>query len=79
MVSIKPPKKRHTSTLANKDRWAQNIIAAVEKGADTFGKIRKSLPDLTADQLRIGIRHARKHWQSQMIRSGPAAGRAISM
>lgn len=70
-ASINLPKKRHKSTLANKDRWAQNIIAAVEKGADTFGKIRKSLPDLTEDQLKTGIRHAKRHWQTQIIRSGP--------
>ena len=50
-------------SAAARDRLAGSVIAAVERGADTFGKLRKALGDRHSDaQLRAGIRAAR-HWR----------------
>lgn len=69
---VVPPKL----TAARKDRIAGAVIAAVERGADTFGQIRKALGARYSDRdLRAGIR-AGKHWQPR-LKPGTMGGRPV--
>jgi hypothetical protein len=45
------------------------VIAQVRSGADTFGKIRKALPDYDDRELKSGIRYAEK-WMPMLERRG---------
>ena len=46
-------------TAAFKSRVAMAVIAQVRRGADTFGKIRKALPEYDDRELKSGIRYAK--------------------
>ena len=52
------PDRQRRLTKANRDRFAQAIISAILKGADTFGKLRAACPDLSDREIRSGIRRA---------------------
>jgi hypothetical protein len=65
-VNELPKKSRLTSSL--KDRIAADVMAAITKGHDTFGKLRKQL-EYTDRELKAGIRHARK-WQIRATNTG---------
>jgi len=56
-------------TGAFRSRVAMAVIAQVRKGADTFGKIRKALPDYDDRELKSGIRYAEK-WMPMLDRRG---------
>jgi hypothetical protein len=56
-------------TAAHKSRVAQSVIAAVRNGNNTFGKIRKALPNYTDRELKSAIRYA-KNWQQTVERFG---------
>jgi len=56
-------------TAAFKSRVAMAVIAQVRKGADTFGKIRKALPEYDDRELKSGIRYAEK-WMPMLERRG---------
>jgi hypothetical protein len=56
-------------TAAFKSRVALSVIAQVRKGADTFGKIRKALPEYDDRELKSGIRYAEK-WMPMLERRG---------
>ena len=56
-------------TAAFKSRVAAAIIAQVKAGADTFGKLRKALPDYDDRELKSGIRYAEK-WMPMLERRG---------
>ena len=56
-------------TAAFKARVAMAVIAQVRKGADTFGKIRKALPDYDDRELKSGFRYAEK-WMPMLERRG---------
>jgi hypothetical protein len=45
------------------------IIGQVKAGADTFGKLRKALPDYSDRELKSGIRYAEK-WMPMLERRG---------
>ena len=56
-------------TAAFKSRVAMAVIAQVRKGADTFGKIRKALPEYDDRELKSGIRYAEK-WMPMLESRG---------
>ena len=56
-------------TAAFKSRVAMAVMAQVRKGADTFGKIRKALPEYNDRELKSGIRYAEK-WMPMLERRG---------
>lgn len=56
-------------TAAFKSRVAMAVMAQVRKGADTFGKIRKALPEYDDRELKSGIRYAEK-WMPMLERRG---------
>jgi hypothetical protein len=66
--SNRPPERRKL-TAAFKSRVAMAVIAQVRSGADTFGKIRKALPDYDDRELKSGIRYAEK-WMPMLERRG---------
>lgn len=56
-------------TGAFKSRVAMSVISQVRAGHDTFGKLRKALPDYDDRELRSGIRYAEK-WMPMLERRG---------
>ncbi len=56
-------------TAAYKGRIAADLIGAVKAGADTFGKIRKALPNYSDKEIRSGLRYAKK-WLPMLERRG---------
>ena len=56
-------------TGAFKSRVAMSVISQVRAGHDTFGKLRKALPDYDDRELRSGIRYAEK-WRPMLERRG---------
>ena len=63
-------------SAARRDWIAAAVTAAVEGGADTFGKIRKRLGDRYSDsEIRAGIRAAR-HWMPR-LKPGRIRGRPV--
>ena len=57
-----PAAKPRRLRAAAKDRIALAVIGRIEDGHDTFGKLRKAMPDVDERDLRSGLRHA-KRWQ----------------
>jgi len=64
---------RHQSRLTAgfKDRIAADVMAAIDNGHDTFGKLRKQLK-YTDRELKAGLRHGRK-WQLRATNTGTRA------
>ena len=56
-------------TAVYKDKVAMDIVSTVKDGNDTFGKIRKALPQYGDRELKAGIRHAKK-WMPMLERRG---------
>ena len=59
-------------TAASKSRLAASVISAVRQGHDTFGKLRKALPQHDDRELKSAIRFAKK-WIPQLERRGSRA------
>ncbi len=66
MHEVLAPRKLNA---AFRSRVAAAIIAQVKSGADTFGKLRKALPDYDDRELKSGIRYAEK-WMPMLERRG---------
>ena len=67
-----PPRPTRPLTGALKARAAHDIVAAVGKGHDTFGKLRKHLGKTYQDrELKAGINLALREWLT--IHRGPRA------
>jgi|9_EtaG_2_1085328.scaffolds.fasta_scaffold01495_2 hypothetical protein len=67
-VSASKPKL----TAASKSRLAASVISMVRQGHDTFGKLRKALPQHDDRELKSAIRYAKK-WIPQLERRGTRA------
>ena len=65
------PQHKSRLTAGFKDRIAADLMAAIDNGHDTFGKLRKQLK-YTDRELKAGIRHARK-WQLRATNTGTRA------
>jgi len=59
-------------TAAYKGRIAQELIAVIKGGADTFGKIRNAMPRYEDNELRSAIRYGKK-WIPMLERRGTRA------
>ena len=66
------PQAKNKLTAAFKGRVAQAVISAIKAGDDTFGKLRKALPDYEDNEIRAGIRFAKK-WIPMLERKGTRA------
>ncbi len=66
-VEVSPSKPRMTA--ASKSRLAASIITHVQKGHDTFGKLRKVLPTSQDREIKSAIRYAMK-WMPMLERRG---------
>jgi hypothetical protein len=66
-IEVAPSKPRMTA--ASKGRLAASIIAHVQKGHDTFGKLRKVLPASQDREIKSAIRYAMK-WMPMLERRG---------
>lgn len=66
MHKVLAPRKLNA---AFRSRVAMAIIGQVKAGADTFGKLRKALPDYNDRELKSGIRYAEK-WMPMLERRG---------
>lgn len=66
------PQAKNKLTAAFKGRVAQSVISAIKAGDDTFGKLRKALPDYQDNEIRAGIRFAKK-WIPMLERKGTRA------
>jgi hypothetical protein len=64
-----PDEVKRKLTGAFRSRVAMAVIAQVRRGADTFGKIRKALPEYDDRELKSGIRYAEK-WMPMLERRG---------
>ena len=56
-------------TGAFKDRIALEIIGQIKAGNDTFGKLRKSMPNYDDRELKAGVRAA-QNWLPMLERKG---------
>jgi len=66
------PQVKNKLTAAFKGRVAQAVISAIKAGDDTFGKLRKALPNYQDSEIRAGIRFAKK-WIPMLERKGTRA------
>jgi len=66
------PQAKNKLNAAFKGRVAQAVISAIKAGDDTFGKLRKALPDYEDNEIRAGIRFAKK-WIPMLERKGTRA------
>ena len=66
------PQAKNKLNAAFKGRVAQAVISAIKAGGDTFGKLRKALPDYEDNEIRAGIRFAKK-WIPMLERKGTRA------
>jgi hypothetical protein len=64
-----PDNAKRKLNAAFRSRVAMAIIGQVKAGADTFGKLRKALPDYSDRELKSGIRYAEK-WMPMLERRG---------
>jgi hypothetical protein len=55
---VMPAQRRTGPTKAERESMALAVVAAVAKGADTFGKLHKRFPTASKKLLRSGIRRA---------------------
>lgn len=70
--AVEMPQVKNKLTAAFKGRVAQAVISAIKAGNDTFGKLRKALPDYQDNEIRAGIRFAKK-WVPMLERKGTRA------
>lgn len=70
--AVEMPQVQNKLTVAFKGRVAQAVISAIKAGNDTFGKLRKALPDYQDNEIRAGIRFAKK-WVPMLERKGTRA------
>ena len=71
-VDTKVSVTKRKLTAAFKGRLAVTILGMVDNGHNTFGKLRKALPDHDDREIKSAIRYAKK-WQPQVERRGTRA------
>jgi hypothetical protein len=71
-LPVKVSSNKPKLTVASKSRLAACVISLVKQGHDTFGKLRKALPQHEDRELKAAIRYAKK-WIPQLERRGSIA------
>ena len=70
--AVEMPQVQNKLTAAFKGRVASSVISSIRNGNDTFGKLRKALPEYADNEIRAGIRFAKK-WVPMLERKGTRA------
>ena len=71
-VPVEASASKQKLTAAFKGRLAATILGMVKNGHNTFGKLRKALPQHDDRELKSAIRYAKK-WIPQLERRGTRA------
>ena len=71
-VPVEASARKPKLTAASKSRLASSVVSAVRQGHNTFGKLRKALPQHDDRELKSAIRYAKK-WIPQLEPRGSRA------